>query len=111
MKTTHPKLTYILSPPKKNKKKQVDATANDLPKSLGIRGFPTLLLFKGDGSAPLSYDGERDFAALSKYLTGKTGAKVRDMCFLGRDMGLYVCMYVCLFVCVCVHILWVCLSL
>merc|ERR1711966_251639 len=27
---------------------KVDATANDLPKSLGIKGFPTLLLFKGD---------------------------------------------------------------
>eukprot|EP00284_Hemiselmis_tepida_P015194 CAMPEP_0174931732 /NCGR_PEP_ID=MMETSP1355-20121228/34703_1 /TAXON_ID=464990 /ORGANISM="Hemiselmis tepida, Strain CCMP443" /LENGTH=555 /DNA_ID=CAMNT_0016178111 /DNA_START=15 /DNA_END=1682 /DNA_ORIENTATION=- len=54
---------------------KVDATANDLPKSLGISGFPTLLLFKGDGSPPESYSGERDYAALSNFLAKKTGAK------------------------------------
>ena len=55
---------------------KVDATANDLPKSLGVQGFPTLMLFKGDGSPPERYaQGERDYAALSKWLTDKTGAK------------------------------------
>ena len=34
---------------------KVDATANDLPKSLGVQGFPTLMLFKGDGSPPERY--------------------------------------------------------
>jgi protein disulfide-isomerase-like protein len=54
---------------------KVDATANDLPKSLGIKGFPTLLLFKGDGTPPMDYSGERDYAALASFITKKTGAK------------------------------------
>mmetsp|Transcript_50537 Transcript_50537/g.123243 ORF Transcript_50537/g.123243 Transcript_50537/m.123243 type:complete len:560 (-) Transcript_50537:140-1819(-) len=57
---------------------KVDATANDLPKSLGINGFPTLQLFKGDGSPPENYIGDRDFASISKWLTTKTGAKVKE---------------------------------
>lgn len=54
---------------------KVDATANDLPKSLGIRGFPTLLLFKGDGTPPQDFSGERDYSSLSNFITKKTGAK------------------------------------
>mmetsp|Transcript_971 Transcript_971/g.2174 ORF Transcript_971/g.2174 Transcript_971/m.2174 type:complete len:556 (-) Transcript_971:200-1867(-) len=54
---------------------KVDATANDLPKSLGVTGFPTLLLFKGDGSHPESYSGERDYTALARFLSKKTGVK------------------------------------
>lgn len=55
---------------------KIDATANDLPASLNVRGFPTLLLFKGDGSTPHMYDGARDFKAIAAYLEGKTGSKV-----------------------------------
>ena len=77
---------------------QVDATANDLPKSLGVRGFPTLLLFKGDGSAPINYDGERDFAALSKFVTSKTGAKVRIYLYIYIYIYIYPCMCVCVLI-------------
>ena len=56
---------------------KVDATANDLPQSLNITGFPTILLFKGDGSKPEVYDGERSWAKIAAYVVAWTGKSVR----------------------------------
>lgn len=56
---------------------KIDATENDLPKALKVEGFPTLMLFKGDGTAPKKYEGGRDFKSLSKYVEAETGAKVK----------------------------------
>ena len=41
------------------------------------QGFPTLLLFRGDGTAPETYEGGRDFSTLSAYVAKQTGAKVK----------------------------------
>ena len=35
---------------------KIDATSNDLPKAINVRGFPTLMLFRGDGTAPEQYE-------------------------------------------------------
>ena len=35
---------------------KIDATENDLPKALKVEGFPTLMLFKGDGTAPKKHE-------------------------------------------------------
>ena len=56
---------------------KIDATSNDLPKAYKVEGFPTLLLFKGDGTAPQTYEGKRDFTALSAFVTKQTGATVK----------------------------------
>jgi len=46
---------------------KVDGTANDIP--LEVQGFPTLLFFKrGSKESPISYDGERDFDSLYKFV-------------------------------------------
>jgi len=57
---------------------KVDATANDLPKALNVKGFPTLMLFKGDGSLPEVYSGGREFNDLANFVTSKTGAKMKE---------------------------------
>ena len=65
---------------------QVDATANDLPKAIEVKGFPTLLLFAGDGTAPQAYEGGRDFKSLADFVTKKTGAAIK--------LGVCVCVCV-----------------
>jgi len=56
---------------------KVDATSNDLPKAIDVKGFPTLLLFPGDGTAPQTYQGGRDFKTLSDFVSAQTGATVK----------------------------------
>jgi protein disulfide-isomerase A1 len=55
---------------------KVDATANDLPQALNISGFPTILLFKGDGSSPEVYSGDRTWTKITAYITSWTGVAV-----------------------------------
>ena len=55
---------------------KVDATANDLPQALNISGFPTILLFKGDGSAPEVYSGDRTWKKITAYVSSWTGIAV-----------------------------------
>ena len=56
---------------------QVDSTANDIEAGAEVRGFPTLLFYKGGSTdAPLSYSGARDLENLSKYV--REHANVKD---------------------------------
>ncbi|KYR00125.1 protein disulfide isomerase [Tieghemostelium lacteum] len=54
---------------------KVDATANDVPKELNIKGFPTLLLFKSSDKAnPIPYNGMRDsYQSLAKFVHENAG--------------------------------------
>jgi len=56
---------------------KMDATINDLPRTIPVKGFPTLMLFKGDGTAPSVYEGGRDYASLSAFVSKETGATVK----------------------------------
>jgi len=48
---------------------KVDATANDVDPRLGIKGFPTLKLFKaGSKDKPIDYNGDRSLRDLAKFL-------------------------------------------
>ena len=59
---------------------KLDATSDNLRASLNrmfnihIRSFPTLLLFKGDGTAPQEYKGDIDLNALTSFVTTHTGS-------------------------------------
>jgi protein disulfide-isomerase A1 len=55
---------------------KVDATANDLPQSLNITGFPTILLFKGDGSKPEVYNGERNWKKITAFVSSWSGVQI-----------------------------------
>jgi len=47
----------------------MDATANDVTKSLEVRGFPTLYFSpKGNKSKPKTYEGGREVDEFIKYL-------------------------------------------
>ncbi|EFA76633.1 protein disulfide isomerase [Heterostelium album PN500] len=48
---------------------KVDATANDVPPELAIRGFPTIKYFKAtDKKNPVEYNGQRDLASLVEFI-------------------------------------------
>ena len=48
---------------------KIDATANDISRSLGIRGFPTLKLFvAGNKQQPIDYNGDRSLEDLTKFI-------------------------------------------
>jgi len=54
---------------------KIDATANDVPASLGIRGFPTILLFTaGNKDEPVEYQGNRQLDDLKNFITTNTGS-------------------------------------
>jgi protein disulfide-isomerase A1 len=48
---------------------KIDATANDVPPKLNIRGFPTILLFKaGQKDVPVEYQGARTLDDMAKFI-------------------------------------------
>lgn len=54
---------------------KVDADANrELGQRFGVKGFPTLIWFKGDGLNPETYTGPRDLNGLQKYVEEMSGA-------------------------------------
>jgi protein disulfide-isomerase A1 len=55
---------------------KVDATSNDLPQSLNVSGFPSLLLFKGDGSKPEVFNGERSWSKITAYVSSWSGVQI-----------------------------------
>jgi len=53
---------------------KIDATANDVSPSLGIKGFPTIKLFtKGDKATPIDYEGNRSKEDLISFISKHTG--------------------------------------
>jgi protein disulfide-isomerase A6 len=54
---------------------KVDADANrDLGQKYEVKGFPTLMWFKGDGSKPEVYSGPRDLNGMQNYIKEMSGA-------------------------------------
>jgi len=55
---------------------KIDATANDVNPTLGIRGFPTLKLFPAnDKKSPIDYEGDRTKEDLIKFIKDNAGIK------------------------------------
>jgi protein disulfide-isomerase A1 len=58
---------------------KIDATANDVPPQLNIRGFPTILFFpSGNKDTPVEYQGSRQLDDLKSFLTQHTGGATGD---------------------------------
>jgi len=57
---------------------KVDADEHrDLGKRFGVQGFPTLKWFDGKSDKPEDYNGGRDLESLTKFITDKTGLKLK----------------------------------
>lgn len=67
---------------------KLDATANDWSRRdvYEVKGFPTLY-FKPAGKAPVAYDGEREAAAMAKWLASSATHKFDVPSSLGGDAG------------------------
>jgi len=58
---------------------KIDATANDVNPSLGIKGFPTLKLFRANDKAnPVDYNGDRTKADLIKFLNDNASVPIKE---------------------------------
>jgi len=58
---------------------KIDATANDVPPQLNIRGFPTILLFTaGNKDQPVEYQGSRQLDDLKSFVSQHTGGSDAD---------------------------------
>lgn len=58
---------------------KVDADNHkDLGKRFGVSGFPTLKWFDGKSEKPVDYDGGRDLESLAKWVTDKTGLRLKS---------------------------------
>lgn len=47
---------------------KLDATANDVPPTFDVRGFPTIFFYPADSKTPKKYEGGRDVDDFVKYL-------------------------------------------
>ena len=49
---------------------KIDGTANDVEANIEVKGFPTIAFYKkgSAGAAPLAYNGDRDAAAMEKFV-------------------------------------------
>ncbi|KAF2196255.1 disulfide isomeras-like protein [Delitschia confertaspora ATCC 74209] len=57
---------------------KVDADNHrDLGKKFGVQGFPTLKWFDGKSDKPEEYNGGRDLESLGKWITEKTGVRMK----------------------------------
>jgi len=57
---------------------KVDADAEkSLGKRFGVQGFPTIKFFNGKDEKPEDYNGGRDIESLTKFITEKTGVKLK----------------------------------
>jgi len=58
---------------------KIDATANDVPASLNVRGFPTIKLFTKEGKdQPIDFEGNRSKDDFVTFLSQHTGAVAAD---------------------------------
>ena len=55
---------------------KVDATANDVPSSFNVRGFPTIYWKPAEGS-PVSYEGGRDVQDFVKYIAKHASTELK----------------------------------
>jgi len=47
---------------------KMDATANDVDPSFGVRGFPTIKFFPAGVDSPVDYDGDRSLADFVSFI-------------------------------------------
>jgi len=47
---------------------KIDATANNLPKNINVRGYPTLIFYPANNKAGVPYNGERDLPSMTKFV-------------------------------------------
>jgi len=47
---------------------KIDATANNLPKNINVRGYPTLIFFPANNKAGVPFNGERDLQSMTKFV-------------------------------------------
>jgi hypothetical protein len=72
---------------------QLDATSGNLRRNLDmmfkihITSFPTLLLFKGDGSDPQKYEGDIDLKSLTSFVTTHIGAEQSQAARIATQSG------------------------
>lgn len=69
---------------------KMDATANDVDPKYGVRGFPTLKLFKSGENEVVDYNGDRTLEDLAKFIHENAGTKfdlpaVKDDESSGKD--------------------------
>jgi len=48
-----------------------------LGREYGVKGFPTLKFFPGNGAEPIQYDKGRDLESLTKFVSDKTNIKAK----------------------------------
>lgn len=50
---------------------KIDATANDIPDTFTVHGFPTIYWYPKDTKSPVKYEGARDVEALFRYVASQ----------------------------------------
>jgi len=56
---------------------KIDATANNLPKNVAVRGYPTLIFFPANNKAGVTYSGERDLPSMTKFVIEQSTKPVK----------------------------------
>jgi len=56
---------------------KIDATANNLPKNINVRGYPTLIFFPANNKAGVPYNGERDLPSMTKFVVEQSTKPVK----------------------------------
>jgi protein disulfide isomerase len=56
---------------------KIDATANNLPKNIEVRGYPTLIFFPANNKAGVPYNGERDLPSMTKFVVEQSTKPVK----------------------------------
>jgi len=56
---------------------KIDATANNLPKNINVRGYPTLIFFPANNKAGVPYNGERDLPSMTKFVIEQSTKPVK----------------------------------
>jgi protein disulfide-isomerase A1 len=47
---------------------RINVPDNSVPKSLGVKGFPTIIMFRANDKTPQTFEGERDFNSIVKFV-------------------------------------------
>jgi protein disulfide isomerase len=56
---------------------KIDATANNLPKNINVRGYPTLIFFPANNKAGVPFNGERDLPSMTKFVIEQSTKPVK----------------------------------
>jgi len=56
---------------------KIDATANNIPKNINVRGYPTLIFFPANDKAGVTFSGERDLPSMTKFVVEQSTKPVK----------------------------------